>query len=50
MARLFSNSVVYGEVYESAPRAHRISVQLLLVGVHEGLGTYIRSQLDTIEV
>jgi hypothetical protein len=43
MVRLFSNgeyidSVVYGEACGSAPRAQRISVQLLLVGVHEELG------------
>jgi hypothetical protein len=41
MARLFSNSeyidIVYGEACENTPRAQRISVQLLLVGVHEGL-------------
>jgi hypothetical protein len=51
MARLFSNSeyidiyvlrycVVYGEACESAPRAQRISVRHLLVGVHEGLGIF----------
>jgi hypothetical protein len=43
MARLFSNSeytdivLVYGEVCASAPRARRISVGLLLLGVDEGM-------------
>jgi hypothetical protein len=43
-ARLFSNSeyigvvLAYGEACRSVPRAQRISVRLLLVGVHEGLG------------
>jgi hypothetical protein len=44
--RLFSNSeyidivLVYGESCGSAPRAQRISVRLLFVGVHEGLGIF----------
>jgi hypothetical protein len=44
MARLFSNSectdivLVYGEASGSSPRDQRICVQLLLMGVHEGLG------------
>jgi hypothetical protein len=45
MACLFSNSeyrycVVYGEVCGSALRTQKISVRLLLVGVHEGLGIF----------
>jgi hypothetical protein len=54
MARLLSNSeyvgvvLAYGEVCESAPRAQRISVQHLLVGVHEELGIF--DVIDTIEV
>jgi hypothetical protein len=44
MARSFSNSeyidivLAYSEACGSALRAQRISVQFLLVGVHEGLG------------
>jgi hypothetical protein len=39
---------VYGEACRSAPRAQRISVRLLLVGVHEGLGISI--PIHTIDV
>jgi hypothetical protein len=52
MARLFSNSefinmycAVYGEACGSAPRPPpppRISVRLILVGVHEGPGIDIQ--------